>query len=184
MSSSRSSSSNFSREGYRVKKMSSKCHVVGFWKRGFRRASPGVGGESSGYPRGEAEATHQGPISLRHSDRDLQARAAQTAPQNLCGARWTQPGSPSLCSLQLLSLAAAAGPRQLYCSPAPSPQKEAANPFSQPCGTCASSPPIPPALVPLDRRLWGSWEPVSKASLDALLLGGGMGGGERWTETS
>lgn len=26
-----------------MKKRSSKCHVVGFWKRGFRRASPGMG---------------------------------------------------------------------------------------------------------------------------------------------
>lgn len=38
--SSRSSSSNFSREGYSVKNKSSKYHVAGFWSRGFRRASP------------------------------------------------------------------------------------------------------------------------------------------------
>lgn len=57
MSSSRSSSSNFSSEGYRVKKRSSRCHVVGFWKRGFLRTSPGWE-EGSCCPRGEQARPH------------------------------------------------------------------------------------------------------------------------------
>lgn len=64
MSSCTSSSSNFSREGYRVKKRSSKCHVVGFWKRGFRRASPGVG-RGSRCPRARERAEAAGHVPSR-----------------------------------------------------------------------------------------------------------------------
>ena len=62
--SSRSSSSNFSREGYSVTKTSSKYHVTDLCRRGFRRTSPEMRRARAGRRSTGVQATVRSPADV------------------------------------------------------------------------------------------------------------------------